>query len=396
MTGQPLGLDPDDLAACVSCGLCLPHCPTYRVTLDERRSPRGRIALMRAVEHGSLEIDDEWLDAMDTCIQCRGCETACPSSVSFGSLMADTRETVARRRRPSWRLRVGLRLLERPALLVVLSRLLGLAQRAGLFRRTGLFPARVPLHDPRPVGRTSGDVVLFTGCVMDAWMPEVHGAVEQVIEAAGSTVVRSGSAAGCCGALHEHAGLRDRAIGRARHVIDALPPDIPVLVDAAGCGAALKGYGELVGTEEAHRFAARVHDVHEWLASDPVRRDRLVGLAGPSGERPVVVVQDPCHLRHVQRVDEAVHEVLEPFASTRRLDDHGLCCGAGGAFAMVQPELASGARDRKLAALHRAGDHPVVSANPGCAMHLAAAGVDVRHPLQVVAEALPDDTRGDR
>jgi glycolate oxidase iron-sulfur subunit len=146
----------------------------------------------------------------------------------------------------------------------------------------------------------------------------------------------------------------------------------------------LKDYGHLLGTAEAEAFAARVRDVHEWLAE---RMDRLPP-APESGDRPAVAVQDPCHLRHVQRVHQSVRTVLSPYADVVELDDEGLCCGAGGAYALSQPELASAIRERKVAAIARAGAPIVASANPGCALHLAAAGVEAVHPCQVVARGM--------
>jgi glycolate oxidase iron-sulfur subunit len=144
-----------------------------------------------------------------------------------------------------------------------------------------------------------------------------------------------------------------------------------------------------LGTDEARAFSARVVDVHEWLAE---RVDALRAAwrptAGTSAARPVVAVQDPCHLRHVQRAHLSVRTVLSPFATLVELDDEGLCCGAGGAYAMAQPELAGAIRARKVAAIERSGAPVVASANPGCALHLAAAGVTVVHPCQVVARAL--------
>jgi len=161
--------------------------------------------------------------------------------------------------------------------------------------------------------------------------------------------------------------------------------EAPILVDAAGCSAALKEYGHLLGTAEAARFAARVFDIQEWLAE---RIDRLPPAASADGPRPRVAVQDPCHLRHVQRAHEHVRAVLAPYADVVELDDEGLCCGAGGAYAAMHPELAGEIRARKLASIERAGAPVVASANPGCALHLAAAGVDARHPLDIVDDAL--------
>jgi glycolate oxidase iron-sulfur subunit len=188
--------------------------------------------------------------------------------------------------------------------------------------------------------------------------------------------------AGCCGALHVHAGLIDDASALARRVTSAFPGDAPIVVDSAGCGAALKDYGHLLGTPEAVGFSARVFDIHEWLAP---RLDRLPPAAHHMGR---VVVQDACHLRHVQRAHLAVRTVLAPYATIVELDDEGLCCGAGGAYSTLHPDTARAVRERKLASIERSGGGVVASANPGCALHLQAAGVDVRHPLELVAEAL--------
>ncbi len=401
-----LGLDDESLAACVNCGLCLPHCPTYRVTGDERRSPRGRISLMRAVEWEGFEPDDEWYEAMDTCVQCLGCVTACPSGVPYGDLITATRVAATKARPPARRLRVGLWVLGRPRLLRWASRALAVAQRLRLARFVPgsmgcLLPPRLPIWyrsrskvEVKEVA-TAGkaEVVLFTGCVMDTWQSEVHDAVVEVLDAIEVTVERSGDRAGCCGALHGHAGMVEQERRHAARVVHAIGADRPVLVDSAGCGAALKAYGELLATPEARAFASQVSDVHEWLAADP----RLAGLQetmglGVPGSGDAVIVQDPCHLRHAQGCHGAVRDVLAPHISLVELDDEGLCCGAGGAYSVVQPVLAAAVRERKVAAVSRAADRSgaslVVSANPGCAMHLAAAGLDVRHPMELLADVL--------
>lgn len=378
-----LHLDDDDLAACVSCGLCLPHCPTWRVTGEEARSPRGRILAMRSVHLDDAPVDEAFVASMDTCVQCRGCETACPSGVSFGRLMETTRAAVVDDGgHPGRARRSGLRLLDHHRILIGLSRLAALGQRVGLVPgRLGL--PRLPLRQPA-LQSTGDDVWLFTGCVMDAWQREVHVAVVDVLTAAGLGVALAEGGGSCCGALAEHAGQRSTAVRSARRTMASMPGESPVLVDSAGCGAMLKDYGHLVGTPEAAAFSARVMDVHEWLAA---HADRL-----PSVRRlPYrVAVQDPCHLRHVQRVHGAVHEVLAPIADLVPLDDDGLCCGAGGAFSLDHPGLAREIRSRKVAAIARTGASVVASANPGCALHLAGAGLTVRHPFELLSEALPD------
>jgi len=389
-----LDLDEDELVACVACGLCLPHCPTYRVTGLETASPRGRIAAMQAVDLYGAPIDATFERYMEECVQCRGCEAACPSSVQFGHLMEGAREALDEHRRPArpWRRRaaewLGYRLvLPRHWLLVALSWLLAVAQCVHLvparfaLPRISLRSLARPLRTAAPAERA--DAFLFPGCVMDAWQRDTHRAALQVMEATGACPTLPGPGADCCGALHAHAGRADEARRLARRVIASMPGDALVVVDSAGCGAAMKDYGHLLGTPEATAFAARVRDFSEWVESQdalPVR---------PTGR--TVVVQDPCHLRHVQKAAGAVRAVLAPAYATVDTDDDGLCCGAGGAYNVLQPELAADIRDRKAAAIRRAGgdDDPLVaSANPGCAMHLAVAGLDVRHPADLLAEAL--------
>jgi glycolate oxidase iron-sulfur subunit len=165
-----------------------------------------------------------------------------------------------------------------------------------------------------------------------------------------------------------------------------MPGDAPVVVNSAGCGATMKDYGRLLGTPAAVAFSARVRDFSEWVAEqDPLP---------VHDTHSTVVVQDPCHLRHVQRAHGAVRAVLGPAYALAETDDDGLCCGAGGAYAALQPDLATSIRDRKAAALRRAGEGCVVaSANPGCMLHLQQAGLDVRHPADLLAAAL-DDGKG--
>jgi glycolate oxidase iron-sulfur subunit len=380
-----LPVDDDDLAACVSCGLCLPSCPTYRVTGEESASPRGRIAAMRAVHAGAV-MDPTFTEFMDLCVQCRACEVACPSAVPFGRLMEGARNALAAETayHPWWH-RAGYAVLGHHRLLLALTAVGAAAQRGrlvppSLARRLGL--PRLPLRQP-PLKASGADVYLFTGCVMDAWQRNVHVAAQRVIEATGAGVALPGPGGDCCGALQTHAGLTDQARRLALRVMASMPGDSPILVDSAGCGAALKDYGHLLGTEDAFRFAGRVRDIHEWLAG---RLDRL-----PPGRSPVrgpVVVQDPCHLRHVQRAHLPVRSVLAPYVELVELDDEGMCCGAGGAYSVQHPAMAGAIRERKLAAVERSGAVVVASANPGCSLWLASAGLDVRHPVELIAAAI--------
>lgn len=385
--GQPvtkihLDIDADALVSCVSCGLCLPHCPTFRSTQDETASPRGRLAMMRIAADGT-DVDDRFVESMDSCIQCRACETACPADVPYGQMMEATREALARDLpgyAPRWQ-RWALRGLRSPELVRLGSLALAVGQRLRVVpARLGVPP--LPFRRPALVA-TGDDVWLFTGCVMDAWQRQVHVATARVIEATGRGVALPGRGASCCGALHVHAGLTDDARRFAERVMAAMPGDAPIVVDSAGCGAQLKDYGHLLGTEEAAAFSARVLDASEWLAQHlddlPVEHRCLPDR---------VAIQDPCHLRHVQRAHGHVRTVLTPFVDTVELDDDGACCGAGGAYSVLQPELAASVRERKLAAIDRAGAPVVASANPGCTAYLQVAGVEVRHPMELIASAL--------
>jgi glycolate oxidase iron-sulfur subunit len=379
-----LGVDADDLAACVACGLCLAHCPTYRVTGEEGLSPRGRIAAMRAVDEGA-PVDATFVRFMQTCVQCRACESACPSSVRFGRLMEGARVLLAPRAVPRWQ-RAAYRLLGSHRTLTVLTTAGAVGQRARLIPSSlagRLSLPRLPLRQ-EPLRPTGGDVWLFTGCIMDAWQRQVHRAATAVLGACGAGVALPGEGAACCGALHVHAGLHRDAARLARRVMAAFPGSAPILVDSAGCGAALKDYGHLLGTPEAERFAARILDIHEWLAA---HADRLP-LPRPAASARRIAIQDPCHLRHVQRVEQTVRVVLEPYGEIVELDDEGRCCGAGGAFSALQPDLARQVRTQKLAVIAAAAADVVASANPGCGLWLAAAGVPVQHPVEIVAAAV--------
>jgi glycolate oxidase iron-sulfur subunit len=311
--------------------------------------------------------------------------------VQFGALMEGTRTALASAGRitPWWQ-RLGFRVLGHHRTMLAGSSALAVVQRLRLVpRRLGVPP--LPIRRPPPVTSTAdaadADVWLFTGCVMDAWQRETHRSAAELVTLTGATFAVPGSTGACCGALHVHAGLHDEAAALARRVIDSMPGDAPILVDSAGCGAAMKDYGHLLGTPVALRFSERVLDIDEWLAAN------LERLPAGSGPRPTVIVQDPCHLRHVQRAHGSVRTLLAHVADVVELDDDGLCCGAGGAYSALQPDLAGAVRQRKVGAIERArarsGATVVASANPGCSMHLAAVlDCAVRHPVDIVAEAL--------
>lgn len=358
--------------------------------------------MMRAVQDDGAPVTAEVLRSFETCVQCRGCETACPSGVPYGHLIEGVRSSLADAglTTPWWQ-RAAFVPLTHPRLLRAGSRAIAVMQRTGLVpKRLGL--PELPLRSsalratsPRSTRPSStapkadastlavDEVYLFTGCVMDAWQRDIHLDAQHVLEAAGFVVRHSGDEVPCCGALQGHAGLVDQTRALAQRAMRALPGDAPILVDSAGCGAALKDYGHLLGTAEAKAFSARVYDICEWLAA---HLDRLPSVAVLDLR---VAVQDPCHLRHVQRVHQATRTVLAPFVrEVVELDDEGLCCGAGGAYSVLEPHIAGLIRDRKVAAIERAAADVVASANPGCSMHLAGAGVQTQHPMSIVARAL--------
>ncbi len=385
----------DDLAVCVGCGLCLPHCPTFRITGEESHSPRGRISLIRASLEDDRTSTGEARPFLDTCVQCRGCEPACPSGVEYGRILAAAnRRDEQSGRRPGIAMRLFLYVLTRPALMRIVARV-GLIANAlpgsrfavpSRFRLAGL-SVRQGARIDRAVDDPS--IWLFTGCVMDSWFRPVHRATLELLEACGEAVATPVSD-GCCGALHMHAGDEAASVGLAQRVMQSMPGFSPIVVDSAGCGAMLKEYGDLLNTDDARAFSRRVLDVNEWIHGNSeilleIRAQR--GSLQPNDG--LLVVQEPCHLRHVQKVSLA--DVLEQFVPVTRLDDDGLCCGAGGAYSFVQSEMATAIRGRKSEAIRRAagGAHAtVVTSNPGCHLHLAADGHDLVSSAEVIARVL--------
>lgn len=385
----------DDLAVCVGCGLCLPHCPTFRETGEESHSPRGRISLVRGLldKNGSGLSDVK--PFLDTCVQCRGCEPACPSGVRYGRILASVHRLEEEEgQRPHHRVRLLLEIVRRPRLLRSLGRAALVATAIpglrnmipGSVRTTG-----VPLRQGRRFRRETPEpqVWVFTGCIMDSWFRSVHRATGALLEACGLSV-STPTKESCCGALHAHAGQEKVACDLAQQVMNSMPGDAPIVVNSAGCGAMLLEYGELLRTDEARKFSQRVIDVNEWIRD---HCDELLALKPTSSirsdEESVFIVQEPCHLRHVQRV--SLSDVVANFVPIVRLDDDGLCCGAGGAYSLVQPDMSRAIRNRKSEAIRRASGGRqalVVTANPGCHLHLAADGHTMVSAAELVCRIL--------
>jgi glycolate oxidase iron-sulfur subunit len=385
-----------DLAACVACGLCLPHCPTYRVTGEESASPRGRIAAMRAVHEGVAAVDDTFADFMDLCLACRACEDVCPSHVPFGRMMEHARVQIEplRSKRTRFVRWLGLDVtLPRKKLLWLAAALqpFGVAfmprrVRSMVPKRTELF-RRLPRRT-RPRGPAKGTVALLSGCVQDRWYRHVNRATIRVLARNGWRVVVPRRQR-CCGALSAHHGRLDTARRLAEHNVRALAKTDVVVANAAGCGAHLKDVGDLLGTEEAHAFSAKVRDVMELLADGGVHRPS----AGADVER--VAYHDACHALRVQKIREQPRAVLRtiPRLEVVDLPDGDVCCGAAGLYSVVEPEMSSELRRRKAEAVLSAGATVVASANPGCTMQIAAgmrelrADVRVVHPVELLDRA---------
>lgn len=403
---------------CVHCGLCLTACPTYLATGREASSPRGRVYLMRGVAEGRIALGRVVAEEAYLCLGCRACETACPSGVEYGAMLELTRERV-----DAAGLRGGFaRRLERLALRSVVPRrgrlralvaLVGLAQRIGLDRAMlpllpralrdlhPLLPPippadeRAPLPELTPaVAPRRGRVALLEGCIAAELFGEVNRATLRVLSRNGfEVVVPRGQ--GCCGALQAHAGDLDFARTRARRNAEAfLAEDVDaVVVNSAGCGAAMREAGQwLPGERAAEMAAARVRDVCE-LLDEVGLREPDVGHSG--GERVRVCYDDPCHLVHAQRISAAPRNLLSRIPGLVLVDhdEPESCCGAAGIYNLTHPEMSRAVLARKLDALEAAAPDVVATGNPGCLMQLRAGlrerGLSARvlHPIELLDEA---------
>jgi glycolate oxidase iron-sulfur subunit len=406
--GAPLASVYPGTLDCVHCGLCLSSCPTYRATGRETSSPRGRVYLMRGVAEGRLPleslVEEAWL-----CLGCRACETACPSGVAFGHLLEETRAEIERaglRRGLARRIeRAALRgLVPRPARLHAALSLLGLVQGLGLDRLARVFlpralreaqalapqvparaarrrlPERIEADPPR-----RGRVALFEGCVMPELFGSVNAATARVLAREGFEVVVP-RAQGCCGALQAHAG--DAGFARelaARNVAAFAAGEVDaVVVNSAGCGAALRDYGHWLGPA-GRGLADRVRDVCEFLdAAGP--RAPLASLPG------VVCYDDPCHLVHGQRVEAAPRRLLARIPALRLAPhrDPAACCGAAGTYNLTHREMSRAVLARKLDALAEVAPDWIATGNPGCLMQLHAGArerglrAEVVHPVELL------------
>jgi glycolate oxidase iron-sulfur subunit len=430
MTQRPIpGLNPvyEDYARCVHCGLCLNACPTYRLWNLEADSPRGRIHQMIHVEQNNGPVTDSFVEHIDKCLDCRACETACPSGVEYGKLVEYARARIERDyRRPLFsriaRDVVYRRLLPHPKRIAAVARILRFYQRSGLqtmARASGLlkllglaererllptvdshfFDDRLGKTFPA-IGTRRARVAFFAGCVANVTFAELNDATIRVLTANGCDVLVPGGQL-CCGALAEHAGIRDVARDLARQNLRAfaLNEVDAIVTNAAGCGSTLKEYDHLFTSDEpeyteAAAFAEKARDVTEFLAA--------IGLSAPlkplasDASSVRVTYQDSCHLLHGQKIREAPRKLLRsiPGLELVELPYSEICCGSAGVYNVTETEASLELLAEKMR--HAEATHaPIIAtANPGCLLQLRAGaqlhGTNRRvlHVIEVLDHAL--------
>jgi len=396
---------------CVHCGLCTSACPTYTELGDENDGPRGRIYLMRAVSDGRLEVSQRLARHLELCLDCRGCETACPSGVQYGRLIEPFRLAMHEAdksplKRLDWFRQLVLfqlfpyagrmRLAMAPVRFAQWLGIYDLVERLGLLR---LVPGRLgemvsllppPIRSGRKlpkflpaIGRRRARVAFFVGCVADAMFRHTHWATLRVLQQNGCDVVVP-SGQGCCGAIHFHAG--DSSGARKAADVNLAAFDLgdldAVVVNHAGCGAMMKEYGlhwddEL--QEKRQRFAAKVKDVNEFL-------DEL-GLLPPSGAIPeVATYHDACHLAHAQKIVDPPRRLLDqiPGLELRELPETEICCGSAGTYNLNEREMARRLGRRKLENILSTGARIVLTSNAGCLLQIGREVRQQRKPLLVM------------
>lgn len=393
-----------DADLCVKCGLCLPHCPTYALNQHEADSPRGRVTLIQGFANGTLALTPNLHGHLDGCLSCRACEAVCPPKVPFGRLMDQARAATAPQRPlHSGLTRMFASLLVRPQLRSILFSLLWLYQRLPLSNwlrrwhwwagtRLGrmealLPPLRRPQSLPRLVSATERRVQLFTGCT-GAWLD--GDALRDTVSVLGALgyAVDIPPQQRCCGALHQHAGLRAEASALAQNNLDTFRTDLPILSFASGCGATLRDYADLV--DGGASFAVQVQDVNDFVLRHWPADLQLKPL------RQRLALHSACTQTNVLRSDAAVLALMQkiPDAEVLLLDATARCCGAAGANMITDPDTADVLRQRKLDLTEQLKPGLMVSGNIGCSLHLAAglrqAGLscEVRHPMSVLAHCL--------
>ena len=382
-----------DLNACVACGLCLPHCPTYRLTGEESASPRGRITAMRAVHEGRAATDETFARFMDLCLVCRACEDVCPSHVPFGRMMEAARTQIEpnRSRRARFVRWLGLDVvLPSRKLTWVAGSLAPLARRFMPRRIRALIPqgggepfARLP-RVTEAQGEVRGTVALLSGCVQDRWFRRVNRATIRVFARNGWRVLVPRDQT-CCGALAAHNGHLGTARKLARRNASAFASVDHVVVNAAGCGSHIQSYGDLVEGADLP-----VRDVMAFLHEEGVRGD-----AGSLRELTRVAYHDACHALRAQGIHDQPRELLGAIGNLELVEipNADRCCGAAGIYNVTEPEMSGRLMREKAEAVVSTGATVVASGNPGCTMQLLAGlskrgvAIDVVHPIELLDAA---------
>ena len=412
----------DVLMACVRCGRCLPVCPTYQETLLEIQSPRGRLALLRAVEEGRLPLDETVEAHLYHCLDCRACNTVCPAGVAIGeSIVAGRAAAAVQRSRPWWLRMLLEKALGSPRAAEWAAVPLRWAWRLGLIPLLRYLMRGLPrLRDlldlaPRPARPVRRElehraspaepryrVGFFLGCVMNAVYGDVVRASVHLLEQSGCAVMTPPDQV-CCGAPQEDQGLRETARRFARRNIaafEALGPLDAIVADCAACSGFLKEYPQLLADDpewagRARAFADRVRDLTEWL--DAIWLEDLIPIA----EGLQLTYHEPCHLSHVQGIRRQPRALLLRLrgATLHELPDATRCCGSAGIYNLTHPEMSRRLLERKVADIISTGASVVVTANPGCMLQLewgarrARLPIRVRHLSEVLAEALSTENR---
>jgi glycolate oxidase iron-sulfur subunit len=414
-----------DLDKCVHCGLCLNSCPTYRELGVEMDSPRGRIYQMAQVAEGKAEISDTYIEHMELCLACRGCESACPSGVNYGRLIEAARAHIDQNIQRPWHVRFARdfvfgTLLSSRWLLSLAGAGLFLYQASGLqklVRSSGVLKFFGRLHEIEMLapsaetpfffsqigkvfpaeGERRYKVAFLAGCIANISFARLNEATVRVLQKNGCEV-HIPEAQNCCGALHVHAGRKDDARELAKNNIDAtLDGDFDViLTNAAGCGSTLKEYDELLEHDDAYRdkslaFKAKMKDINEFLGSIEIRTP-----AKPLNM--TVTYQDSCHLCHGQKIRVQPRKVLAaiPGVTLKEMALSDLCCGSAGIYNVVHNEMAMGLLKNKMQSVNATGAECIVTANPGCMIQLQA-GAKIHgkdQPVLHVVEVLDRAYRG--
>jgi glycolate oxidase iron-sulfur subunit len=411
------GISPDLFLRCVHCGMCTSSCPTYTELGDENDSPRGRIQLMRMVAEGRAEVTDRVRRHLELCLDCRSCETACPSGVHYGRIIEPFRLAVEQAdNRPElkydWFREIILFQLfpyaDRMSTLLMPVRLMqqlglfGLAERMGLFKlipgRLGrMIPLLPPPVKPGPklpkflpaMGRKRARVAFFVGCVADAMFRPVHWATLRVLQQNGCDIFIPPEQ-GCCGAIHYHAGdsRGARRMADANLVAFELDRYDAIIVNHGGCGAMMKEYGlHWHDGLQPHRekFAAKVKDINEFLDS--------LGVIPPEGRiEGVATYHDACHLGHAQGIMAAPRRLLSkiPGLELRELPESGICCGSAGTYNLREADMSDRLSERKIENILSTGANIVLASNAGCLLQIQREvrqrklPIRVMHPMELL------------